>query len=331
MAVRTSALSAGEHVDHYRIVRLLGSGGFSESYEAIDERRDRRVVLKVPSPVILGDSQTFERFRREMAITRRLDHPNIQRSLDDGANRSQPYLVLEFIEGESLREHLRGKLPLPVDEAVEHAVQLSRALAHAHSHGVAHRDLKPENVLVGDDGRLILFDFGIALLEGARRVTWRWLGNQVGTPDYIAPEQIQGKRGDERTDIYALGVMLYEMLAGRVPFRGDNALAVMSQALNKPPPRLRDLNPTVPEPLAAVVHKAMRKEPTERYATADELLFDLEHLDQVDLATFQLGPETARRKPVSDRQLLIYGGLIAVAFIVFVVAVIGIILLVEHH
>jgi len=331
MAVRTSGLGAGEHVDHYRIVRLLGSGGFSETYEAIDERKGTRVVLKVPSPVILGDPQTFERFRREMAITRKLDHPNIQRSLDDGTSRSQPYLVLEYVEGEPLRRHLRGRLPLPVDEAVDYSVQLCRALAHAHTHGVAHRDLKPENILVAENGKLILFDFGIALLAGARRVTWRWVGSQVGTPDYMAPEQIQGKRGDERTDIYALGIMLYEMLAGRVPFRGDNALAVMSQALNKPPPPLRDLSPTVPEPLAAVVHKAIRKEPAERYATAEEMLFDLEHLDQVDVAALQLSPETAGRKPVSDRQLLVYGGLIGLAFIVFVVAVIGIVILVEHH
>ncbi len=323
-------LGAGTVIDHYRIVRRLGEGGFSEAYEAIDERTEARVVLKLPSLAIIGDPQTFERFRREMAIARRLDHPNVQRSLDVGENRSRPYLVLEYVEGETLRQSLRGRLPLSVDEAVGYGTQLAGALAHAHAHGIAHRDLKPENVLVTTDGQLKLFDFGIALMAGARRVTWRYLNDRLGTPDYMAPEQIEGKRGDQRTDVYALGVMLYEFLAGQVPFVGDNALAVMSQTVHDAPVPLHERNREVPPPLEAVVHKAMRKAPEERYQSAEEMLHDLEHLDDIDLAQFVLGPERAGSMP-SDRRLLLLGGLIGVGFTLFIVLAVVITMLLEHR
>jgi eukaryotic-like serine/threonine-protein kinase len=311
-----TALDAGEVVDHYTVVRRLGGGGFADVYEAVDERDGTHVVLKLPNIAILGDPQTYERFRRELEITKRLDHPNIQRPLNVGEKHSRPYIVLEYVEGETLREHLRGRLPLPESEAVANAVQLACALSHAHEHGVAHRDLKPENVLVTADGSLKLFDFGIALLSGARRVTWRGLTNAVGTPDYMAPEQIQGKRGDERTDIYALGTMLYEMLTGSVPFKGDNPLAVMQQVVSTPPQPVCRRNHAVSAALEAVVGKAMRKSPGERYASMDEMLADLENLDGLDLSAFEAAPENAPRlrPPMTDREMILYGLLAAVVF-----------------
>ncbi len=325
-------LGEGAEVDHYRVVRRLGEGGFSEAYEAVDVRSNQRVVLKLPSLSIIGDPQTFERFRREMAIAKRLDHPHIQRSLDLGESRSRPYLVLEYVEGETLRAHVRGRLPLSVDEAVDYGRQLAGALAYAHAHGVAHRDLKPENVLVTSDGQLKLFDFGIALMAGARRVTWRWMNDGLGTPDYMAPEQIEGRRGDARTDIYALGVMLYELLAGQTPFTGDNPLAVMSQAMHDTPFPLHKRNGAVPPPLEAVVHKAMRKSAEERYQSAEDMLHDLEHLDDIDLAQFVVGPERVRALPQrSDRRVLILGGLIGAGFTLFIVLVVVIAVLLEHR
>jgi serine/threonine protein kinase len=330
MTASEPELGEGAQVDHYRIVRRLGQGGFSEAYEAIDERSGGRVVLKLPSLAIIGDPQTFERFRREMAIARKLDHPGIQRSLDLGESRSRPYLVLEYIEGETLRSHLRGRLPLPVDEAVGYGRQLAAALAHAHARGVAHRDLKPENVLFTEDGTLKLFDFGIALMAGARRVTWRWLNDRMGTPDYMAPEQIQGHRGDRRTDIYALGVMLYELLAGQVPFTGDNPLAVMSQAVHDAAVPLHQRNPRVPPPLEAVVHKAMRKDPKERYESAGLMLHDLEHLEDIDLAQFVLGPERVVEPP-SERRPFMLGAFVGLGFALIVVAAVIIAVLLEHR
>lgn len=325
-------LKPDELVDgRYRVVSLLGAGGFSESYLAVDEKTGAQVTLKFPNPAILGDPNAFERFRREMAISRRLDHPNIQRSLDQGDNRSMHYMVLEYVEGESLRRHLHGRLPLPIDEAVGYARQLASALAYAHQHGVAHRDLKPENVLVTPDGVLKLTDFGIALLAGARRITWRFLNNAVGTPDYMAPEQIQGKRGDERTDVYALGVMLYEMVAGKVPFSGESPLAVMAQAVNTPPQPLHRIAPDVPPPLEAVVHKAIRKEPGERYASMAQMLHDLEHLDDLDLGQFVFGPERSGRRLPSDRTLILFAVAIGVGFLLLLVLAVVITILLEHR
>jgi len=254
----------------------------------------------------------------------------VQRSLDVGDDRSRPYLVLEYVEGETLRQNLRGRLPLGVDEAVGYGRQLAGALAHAHAHGIAHRDLKPENVLVTAEGQLKLFDFGIALMAGARRVTWRYLNDRLGTPDYMAPEQIEGKRGDQRTDVYALGIMLYEFLAGQVPFVGDNALAVMSQTVHDPPTPLHQRNRAVSPPLGAVIHKAIRKDPEERYQSAEEMLHDLEHLDDIDLAQFVLGPERAG-STMTDRRILLLGGLIGVGFTLFIVLAVVITILLERR
>ena len=330
-----TGLEAGEVIDHYRIVRRLGGGGFAEVYEAVDEGSGRHVVLKLPNIALLGDPQTYERFRRELEITKLLDHPNIQRSLNVGEDKSRDYLVLEYVEGVTLREHLRGRTPLPESEAVDNAVQLARALAHAHHHGVAHRDLKPENVLVTSDGNLKLFDFGIALLSGARRITWRMLNDAVGTPDYMSPEQIQGKRGDERTDIYALGTMLYEMLTGEVPYSGDNPLAVMQQVVSQPPVPVRRRNPRVSAAVEAVVSKALRKNPDERYSDADQMRADLENRERLDFSDVKVYPVAVEkppiiRTPVTDREMIGAGVLVAVGFVVASAVVVLLVFLVTR-
>jgi serine/threonine-protein kinase len=244
----SAALAPGERLDRYEIVEAIGHGAFSDVYLAVDPDGGR-VVLKCPHEGIIGDVATFDRFRREMEIARRLDHPGIQHSLDPGGDRTRPYLVMEYIEGETLREHLARRGRLPIAEAVALVDQLADAMGYAHRQGVTHRDLKPENVLVTADGRPVVTDFGIALMSGARRLTWRWLTSQLGTPDYMAPEQVQGERGDARTDVYALGVILFEMLAGRVPWEGDNPLSIMNQAVTRPAPSLLDLDPSIPPPL----------------------------------------------------------------------------------
>jgi serine/threonine-protein kinase len=167
-------------------------------------------------------------------------------------------------------------------------------------------------------------------MAGARRVTWRYLNDRLGTPDYMAPEQIEGKRGDQRTDVYALGIMLYEFLAGQVPFVGDNALAVMSQTVHDPPTPLHQRNRAVSPPLGAVIHKAIRKDPEERYQSAEEMLHDLEHLDDIDLAQFVLGPERAG-STMTDRRILLLGGLIGVGFTLFIVLAVVITILLERR
>jgi serine/threonine-protein kinase len=285
--------SAGQTLnDKYEIIESLGEGGMSEAYKARDRDSGRLVVLKIPYGAIMGDPATYSRYQRELEIGKRLDHPNIQHLLAEGRlnGGNAPYLVLEYVEGTLLRDILHERAPLPVDEAVGIAIQLAGALEYCHAQGVVHRDLKPENVLVEPDGSLKLVDFGIALLRGARRLTFRRLSSGVGTPDYMAPEQVQGDRGDARTDVYAVGVMLYEMLTGEVPFQGDSPLAVMSQRVTTDAPLLRKARPNLSPQLEAVVWRALRREPAERYPDMAALRHDLEHLDEVVIPEYPTGP-----------------------------------------
>jgi serine/threonine-protein kinase len=291
-------LAAGQVVGRYDIVDLLGEGGMSESYRARDRETGRVVVLKIPYANIIGDPATYSRYQRETEIGRRLVHPHIQQLLDTGHldDSAAPYLVMEYVEGEPLRRYLEDHAPLAVDEAVELARQLAGALEACHAQGIIHRDLKPENVLITPDRQLKLLDFGIALLQGARRLTWSRLSNSVGTPDYMAPEQVRGERGDARTDVYALGTMLFEMLAGKVPYEGDNALAIMNQHVNREAPRVSG-PPNFPAPLATIVAKAIRRDPSQRYQTMAELRHDLERWRDVEPYTWPDEPPSAGDLP----------------------------------
>ncbi|HEV3231761.1 MAG TPA: serine/threonine-protein kinase [Candidatus Dormibacteraeota bacterium] len=297
----TSSLQPGSQLDQFKIVDVIGHGAFSEVLLA-EDREGRRVVLKCPHDSIIGDTATFDRFRRELEIARKLNHPGIQRSYDLSEHRSRPYLVMEYVEGETLRAVLAREKRLPTARAIDVTEQIADAMAYAHGQGVYHRDLKPENILVTAANRVVVTDFGIALMAGARRLTYRWFTSAVGTPDYMAPEQIQGKRGDARTDIYAIGVMLYEMLAGRVPWEGDNPLSVMSQHLSAPVPPLHAINPGVLAPLEAIVRKCLRKKPEERYQDAGALLHDLKHWKDLDLSQF-IFPDEAPLRPETQRGL----------------------------
>lgn len=318
-------MTAGQRLDHYEVVAHLGHGAFSETYAARDDRNGRLVVLKCPEPALLGDPSTFERFRREIAIGRLLDHPNIQRVLDGGETQSVPYLVLEYVEGERLRDVLDRQGRLSPGDAAGYARQLGSALTYAHERKVYHRDLKPENVLIAPSHCLKIIDFGIAYLAGARRLTWRWLSSAVGTPDYMAPEQIQGGRGDARTDIYALGAILYEMLAGRPPFQGDNVLAIMNQHLRRSPLRPSQWNHEIPPGLDGLVLTCLRKRPEERYQSAETLVRDLDRYQQLQASDFNLGPETGVYADHPNRTLVLLvtglaAGVIAVCALLILVS-----------
>src|ERR1700730_10016547 len=280
---------AGQTVNgKYEILESLGQGGMNDAYKARDNESGRLVVLKIPFASLIGDPATFSRYEREMEIGKRLHHPNIQRLLDEGRLDCgiRTLLGLEFVDGALLRDYLREHAPLAQGEAIGITVQLADALQYCHEHGVVHRDLKPENVLIEHDGTVKLVDFGIALLQGARRLTFRRLTSGFGTPDYMAPEQVQGDRGDARTDVYAVGVMLYEMLTGEVPYQGDSPLAVMSQRGTTDAPLLRATGPDLPSPLEAVVWRALRREPSERYQSMADLRHDLLHLDEVKIPDY---------------------------------------------
>lgn len=287
-------LEEGQQIGHYAVVRKLGQGGMSNVYLARDADEDRDVVLKFPHEEIMGDVATHERFSREVKIGHLLTHPNIQQLYSLAAVNHAEFLVLEYIPGRNLRDFLRDHGPFDYAEAVSLSLQLAHALAYAHENQVAHRDLKPENVIVAEDGTAKVMDFGIASMQGARRVTWGPLSSQVGTPDYMAPEQIQGGRGDSRTDIYALGMILYEMIAGRLPYDGDNALAVMNQHVTAKAPPLHFYRPDVPPALEEIVMKAIRRTPADRWPTMNSLIAVLENWDLVDVPTLRSEREQER-------------------------------------
>ena len=311
----------GTRVDHYEILESLGAGAYAESYKALDTKTGQTVVMKSPNPNLIADPSIFARFRREADIARTLDHPGLARSVDRGEPRSDPYLVLEFIDGENFRRYLRRhEGPIPVETAVNWGRQLASILGYLHEHGIVHRDLKPENLIIGSDGDLKVIDFGTALLEGSRRLTWRHLSESLGTPDYMSPEQIQGERGDSRSDIYAWGIMMYELLTDHVPFSGDNWTATMAGHLTKSPEPIRKTNPAVPAALEAVVLKAMRRYPDNRYQNATQLLIDLDQLDTLDLEAFDLSPEPPMGGMAaleSTRRIWLFIAIIALAFIAF--------------
>ena len=280
----TIAYAPGTQIDHYEIIKLLGHGGMSRVFLAKDLKNEGQpVVLKFPSDEMIGNVAVFERYRREAEIGSLLHHPNVQLLLNIDEERSDHYLVVEYIKGRTLRQVIEDRelKSFPPVEAIRLVIQICDALAYGHEHGVLHRDIKPENIMMLDDGTIKIIDFGIALLEGARRVTWRGLSGTVGTPDYMSPEQIKGQRGTASSDIYAVGAMLYELLCGHTPFEGENVFAVMNQHVSQDPPDLLDCNPSISRELATVVMHAVRRDPEKRYQKMREMLHDLENLDEV--------------------------------------------------
>ena len=220
--------------DRYELEELVGSGGMSSVYRAHDRLLDRKVALKVLHEQYTGDAEHVGRFRHEARAVATLSHPNIVTVIDRGEHDGRQFIVLEYVDGENLKELIR-RGPVPVATAVELAIQISQGLAFAHQQGLVHRDVKPQNVLLDGDGQAKVTDFGIARsLDVQHGMTQT--GTVLGTSDYIAPEQAQGQRVDEHTDVYSLGVVLYELLTGEVPFPGENFVAVAMRHINEPPP-----------------------------------------------------------------------------------------------
>jgi len=309
----------GDVIDRYELLEVLGAGAYAEAYKARNIETGELVVLKSPDPQLFADPALFQRYRREMQIARTLDHPHVQCSLDIGDKRTEPYLVLEYVDGTNLRKEMRAhEGRVPIDRVIDWGRQLASALAYLHEHGIVHRDLKPENILVARDGTLKVADFGTAMMAGARRLTWRHLSESLGTPDYMSPEQIQGDRGDARSDIYAWGILMYELLTGQVPFEGDNWMAVMAGHMQGTPKSIVAQRPDCPPALETVVLHAMRRHPENRYQTAAELLVDLDRLATLDVASFDVSPEPGIggiAAAESAERLWLYILMIAVSFI----------------
>ena len=271
--------------NRYELVELVGTGGMSSVYKAYDTLLERNVALKILHEHYSDDEDFVERFKREARTVAQLSHPNIVTVIDRGEAGGRQFIVFEYIDGESLKELVARSGHLPVERALELALEVARGLAFAHAHGLVHRDVKPQNVLLNGDGSAKVTDFGIARsLDVEHGVTQT--GTVLGTSNYIAPEQASGQPVDAQTDVYSLGVVLYELLAGDVPFPGENFVSVAMKHVNEPPPNLLDVRRDVPLRVAAAVDRALEKDPRQRFPTMDafaaELKACLEELESPD-------------------------------------------------
>jgi serine/threonine-protein kinase len=312
-------LQIGDQFDHFQICAHLAQGGMSDIYRAFDLLSGKEVVLKIPNRASIGDPAQFERFQRELDVMRTLDHPAIQKGVGSGQFNVTPYLVTKLITGESMREFVRKNAPMPAGAAVNLAKKIAEGLAHCHDNEIIHRDIKPENILITPEGEPIILDFGLALTKRAYRVTYANLSGAAGTPDYMAPEQIEGHRGDKRTDVYALGTMLFELLSGHLPFEGDNQMVVMSLHLQGTAPRLDKEGRGISPQLAAVVARALQRSPDERYPDMHALIHDLEHLETVGTAILERVEAPARELPFWRSQFFVSVLMALVVLLVLVV------------
>src|SRR5579884_401396 len=320
-----TALRAGDQLDHFRIESLVARSGMASIFPAVDLRSGRQVALKIPHPEVESDPVFYDRFHREQDIGTKLDHPGVMKVLEN-PDRSQVYMAMEWVDGRLLRDILREEKKLPPDRAVRIALGICDALEYIHKNGVVHRDLKPENIMVDATDGVKLIDFGIAGQEGARRLTFAKLSQLMGTPDYISPEQVKGKRGDGRSDVYALGVMLYEMLTGQTPFQGPNAFAIMNDRLLNNPVPPREIDSSISPALQEIVYRAIERDPKNRYGSAREMGQDLRNPERVGVSERPELTDWKHRRSPLHRKILFYLMLAAIPVVVF-----GLLLYVAKH
>jgi serine/threonine-protein kinase len=285
--------------ERFEITDIISRSGMSSVYKASDLKTGRQVALKVPLLKLESDPAFFSRFEREEEIGRALDHPGILKIVPvDPNQRSRPYLVMEYLEGQTLDEVMQHTKPMPEADALRIVSRLCDALDYLHTHGVVHRDLKPQNIMLCNDGSLRIMDFGIAKAATSKRITFGGFSPTLGTPDYMAPEQVKGQRGDERTDIYSLGAILYEMVTGRLPFEGQNAYMVMNARLAGDPAAPRTHNPKIRPEVEEIILHAMARDPGDRYQSAAAFKADLDAPERVQVtgrANRLQAPVMARR------------------------------------
>ena len=309
----------------YELLELIGKGGMSSVYKAHDRLLDRQIAVKILHPHFTEDEEYVERFRREARAVAQLSHPNIVTVIDRGEDEGRQYIVFEYVEGENLKQLLERTGPMPVRDALLMALQMARALAFAHGRGLIHRDVKPQNVLMNADGQAKMTDFGIARSVDVQGVTIT--GTVLGTSEYIAPEQARGERVDAQTDVYSLGVVLYELLVGGVPYEGETFVTVALKHVNEPVPPVLERRPDVPPRVALAVERAMAKSRDERFSSMEELVDELvgclHELDPGDEQATMISrsPVASKRPPRPPRRKRRLGVLWPIAAVLAVLAV----------
>src|SRR5579862_408734 len=282
----------GQTISHYRIVEQLGAGGMGVVFKAQDSRLERAVALKFLPEKLAQQPQALDRFRREARAASALNHPGICTIYDIGEQDGRAFIAMEFIDGETLRSHIHGK-PLPLDELLELGIEIADALEAAHAEGIIHRDIKPANIFVTKRGRAKVLDFGLAKLVpkgvavadgdsgGESSTSTSIVGIISGTPSYMSPEQVRGDNLDARTDIFSLGLVLYEMATGRQAFGGGTGGTIIEAILTRPPAAVRSINPDIPPRLEEIINKAISKDREQRYQSVAEICEDLKQLRRI--------------------------------------------------
>jgi serine/threonine protein kinase/Tfp pilus assembly protein PilF len=305
----------------YEIIEELGKGGMGRVYRVEDTKLNQEVALKLIKPEIASDKKTVERFRNELKTARMIAHKNVCRMFDFGESGGSNFITMEYIRGEDLKSLVRKMGQLSAGQALSIAKQVCDGLIEAHNLGIVHRDLKPQNIMIDTNGDARIMDFGIARSLRAKGITGS--GVMIGTPEYMSPEQVDGKEADQRADIYSLGVILYEMVTGRVPFEGDTPFSIGVKQKSETPKNPKDLNKQIPDDLNHLILRCLEKDKENRYRSAEEIRSELEYLEQgivtTERAIVKKELKTVKIGEIKWRNLIVYGGGFILLIVIFLV------------